>query len=53
MIEENMVYALNELADDYDAYFWQVTDADVVNWYTMDDGNIYGYPCYTKTGERA
>lgn len=49
MIEENMVYALNELADDYDAYFWQVTDADVVNWYTMDDGNIYGYPCSTVT----
>ena len=49
MIEKDMVYALNELADDYDAYFWQVTDADVVNWYTLDDGNIYGYPCSTMT----
>lgn len=49
MIEGNMVYALNELADDYDAYFWQVTDADIVNWYTVDDGNIYGYPCSTIT----
>lgn len=35
MIEGNMVYALNELADDYDAYFWQVTDAEYVKWLKM------------------
>lgn len=44
MINQDMVYALNELADSYDAYFWQVTDSDVVNWYTQEDGNIYAYP---------
>lgn len=44
MIESDMVYALNELADAYDVYFYQVSDADVVNWYTQEDGNIYGYP---------
>lgn len=44
MIESDMVYALNELADSYDAYFWEVSDADVVNWYTQENGNIYGYP---------
>lgn len=44
MIDDGMVYALNELADSYDAYFYQVSDADAVNWYTKEDGNIYGYP---------
>lgn len=44
MIDKNMVYALNELADEYDSYFWQVADSDVVNWYTREDGNIYCYP---------
>lgn len=49
IIENDMAYPLNELADEYDMYFWQVTDSDVVNWYTQEDGNIYCYPnsCYT------
>lgn len=49
MIDGDMVYALNELADQYDPYFYQVSDADVVNWYTQEDGNIYSYPnsCFT------
>ena len=49
MINADKVYALNELADEYDAYFYQVSDADVVNWYTREDGNIYGSPnsCFT------
>lgn len=44
MIDRGMVYALNELADEYDTCFYQVSDADVVNWYTEEDGNIYSYP---------
>jgi len=44
MIEKGMVYALNELADEYDSYFYTVTDETVVNWYTEEDGNIYAYP---------
>lgn len=44
MIEQEMVYPLNELADQYDVYFWEVSDPQVVNWYTQEDGNIYGYP---------
>ena len=44
MIERDMVYALNELADAYDMYFWEVSDPDAVNWYTKSDGNIYCYP---------
>ena len=44
MIEKDMVYALNELADAYDPYFYEVTDEIAVNWYTEEDGNIYVYP---------
>lgn len=44
MTENGMVYALNELADSYDPYFWEVSDPVAVNWYTTDDGNIYAYP---------
>ncbi|MBO5524864.1 MAG: extracellular solute-binding protein [Roseburia sp.] len=49
MIEKGMVYALNELAEEYDPYFFQVTDAEVVDWYTRGDGNIYCYPNSTYT----
>lgn len=45
MISKDMVYALNELADEYDAYFYEVADDAVVKWYTAGDGNIYEYPC--------
>ena len=49
IIESQMVYSLNELAEDYDIYFWKDTKEDVVKWYTMEDGNIYGYPCSATT----
>ncbi len=44
MVDGGMVYALNELADAYDPYFWEVSDPAVVSWYTREDGNIYEYP---------
>lgn len=44
MINSDMVYALNQLADTYDPCFWEVADDVVVNWYTREDGNIYAYP---------
>ena len=44
MIKNKMVYALNELADQYDPYFYEVTDPTVVNWYSDENGDIYGYP---------
>ncbi len=40
IIESQMVYSLNELAEDYDIYFWKDTKEDVVKSYTMEDGNI-------------
>lgn len=44
MIQSDMVYALDELADTYDTYFWQVADDEVINWYTSEDGHLYQYP---------
>lgn len=44
LIEGGYVYALNELADKYDPYFYEVSDPDSVAWYTKSDGNIYCYP---------
>jgi len=41
---KDMVYALNELADQYDAYFYKAANPDVLEWYTEEDGNIYCYP---------
>ena len=40
----NETEPLNELADAYDPYFWEVSDPVAVNWYTQEDGNIYAYP---------
>ena len=51
MIKNKMVYALNELADQYDPYFYEVTDPTVVNWYSDESGDIYGYPNSAYTPE--
>lgn len=51
MIEKDMVYALNELADEYEPYFWEVTDETIADWYTKEDGNIYCYPNSAYTPE--
>lgn len=44
MIENDMVYALDELADTYDPYWYQVADPVIVDWFTQKDGHIYAYP---------
>lgn len=49
MVEYDMVYALNELADQYDPYFYEVIDPDTASWYTKEDGNIYCYPSSSYT----
>ena len=35
---------MNELADKYDPYFFEVADPDRLAWYTREDGNVYCYP---------
>lgn len=44
MIEGKLVLPLNELANEYDPYFFKVADPAKLGWYTKDDGNVYGYP---------
>lgn len=51
IISGDMVYALNELSEEYQTDFWQVCDEDAVNWYTQEDGNIYCYPNSSVTPE--
>ncbi len=51
MIDKEMVYPLNELADSYDSSFYDVTKEQVRDWYTLSDGNIYGYPNSSYTPE--
>ncbi|MCF0185209.1 MAG: extracellular solute-binding protein [Bacteroidaceae bacterium] len=49
MVSKDMVCALNELADQYDPYFYQVADKTVLDWNTTSDGNVYMYPCSSTT----
>lgn len=44
MINGEMVLPLNELADQYDPYFFKVADPAKVGWFTQPDGKVYGYP---------
>ncbi len=44
MIEGELVYALDELAEEYDAYFFEVADPAKLGWYQKEDGHTYGYP---------
>ncbi len=44
MISNGDVYSLDKLADQYDPYFYNVSNKEVVRWYTSEDGHIYQYP---------
>ncbi|MBE6023156.1 MAG: extracellular solute-binding protein [Cellulosilyticum sp.] len=44
MIDAGLVYPLDELADQYDPYWYAVAAPEKVGWYTQSDGHIYGYP---------
>lgn len=44
MIEGDLVYALDELANEYDPYFFKVADPAKLGWYAKEDGHTYGYP---------
>lgn len=51
MIEGDLVLPLNELAEQYDPYFFKVTDPAKVSWYTQEDGDVYGYPNSSSSPE--
>lgn len=41
---------LNQLAEKYDPYFLETAaKKQTVQWYTKEDGNIYGYPSFSVT----
>jgi putative aldouronate transport system substrate-binding protein len=42
---------LNELADQYDPYFYKVAQSQTLDWYKLEDGNTYGYPSFSNTQE--
>lgn len=44
MIDGELVYALDELAEKYDPYFFNVASPARLGWYTREDGHVYGYP---------
>ena len=47
----NWAWALNDLADAYDPYFYEVASKDTLNWFSLDDGKTYGYPDYSNGQE--
>ena len=44
IISQGLVYPLNQLADEYDPYFWEAADEARLNWYRASDGHVYCYP---------
>lgn len=51
MSANQWAYSLNELADTYDPYFYQVASKDTLNWLKLSDGKTYGYSNYSNTKE--
>lgn len=44
MVQAGLLYPLNDLADKYDPYFYQVTSEQTMEWFAQEDGKTYGYP---------
>jgi putative aldouronate transport system substrate-binding protein len=42
-VDGGQILPLNDLADQYDPFFYTVIDKDVFAWYKQDDGKTYGY----------
>lgn len=53
LVNDNQIYALNELADLYEPLFWHNVDSEVKNWHTSEDGNLYYYPNSFYTYEQS
>ena len=47
----NWAWSLNDLADKYDPYFYEVASKDTLNWFKLSDGKTYGYPDYSNGQE--
>ena len=44
MVDGELLYPLDELAEKYDPYFFKVASPARLGWYTREDGHVYGYP---------
>lgn len=44
LVDQELVYALDELAEKYDMYFTKVADKEKLDWYREDNGHVYAYP---------
>ncbi|MDD7739645.1 MAG: extracellular solute-binding protein [Lachnospiraceae bacterium] len=44
MVDAGLLYPLNDLADKYDPYFYEVTSEQTMSWFAQADGKTYGYP---------
>ncbi|OMF08251.1 hypothetical protein BK129_06685 [Paenibacillus amylolyticus] len=42
--ESNLIYALDELANKYDPYFYKVAGDGALQWYQQEDGHTYVIP---------
>lgn len=42
---------LQELADKYDPYFFEVAQEQTLDWYQLSEGKSYGYPSFSNTSE--
>ena len=44
LIDAGMIWALDDLANQYAPQFWTVADEGRLGWYRSDDGKVYQYP---------
>lgn len=48
---DTWAFSLNDLADQYDPYWYQAASPETLDWYQLEDGKSYGYPSYSNTSE--
>lgn len=42
---------LEDLAEKYDPYFTEVASEETMNWFRLEDEEVYGYPNYSNTSK--
>ena len=51
LVKSNNLYALDELANKYDMYFFKVASKNKLDWFKQADGHTYAYPNASYTPE--
>lgn len=47
IVERGKVYSYQQLEEQYQIGFFEQANKESVKWYTLEDGNLYGYPSYS------